>query len=70
MQKKYFLLFISDRILNIIGAMPSLSFVRHLINTIVFHNDTNHLGRPDMYIVMPGHHYEVTSCCYFKYKLK
>ncbi|CAH0728458.1 unnamed protein product, partial [Brenthis ino] len=48
----------TDRILNIIGAMPSLSFVRHLINTIVFHNDTNHLGRPDMYIVMPGHHYE------------
>ncbi|CAH2094591.1 unnamed protein product [Euphydryas editha] len=47
-----------DRILSIVGAMPSLSFVKHLINTIVFHNAINHLGRPDLYIVMPGHHYE------------
>lgn len=50
---------ISDTLLTIIGAMPSLSFIRHLINTIVFHNDTNYLGRPDLYIAMPGHHYEV-----------
>lgn len=39
--------------------MPSLSFMRHLINTIVFHKTTNQLGRPDLYIAMPGHHYEV-----------
>ncbi|XP_047536831.1 dimethyladenosine transferase 2, mitochondrial [Vanessa atalanta] len=48
----------NDRILSIVGAMPSLSFVKHLINTIVFHNATSHLGRPDLYIVMPGHYYE------------
>ncbi|XP_045776377.1 dimethyladenosine transferase 2, mitochondrial [Maniola jurtina] len=48
----------NDRILNIIGAMPSLTFVKHLITTIVFHNETSQLGRPDLYIAMPGHHYE------------
>ncbi|XP_023935840.2 dimethyladenosine transferase 2, mitochondrial [Bicyclus anynana] len=48
----------SDRILNIIGAMPSLTFVKHLITTIVFHNETSQLGRPDLYFAMPGHHYE------------
>lgn len=48
-----------DRILTIIGAMPSLSFVKHLINTIVFHNTTSQLGKPDLFIVLPKHHYEV-----------
>ncbi|CAH2258298.1 jg10524 [Pararge aegeria aegeria] len=48
----------NDRTLNIIGAMPSLTFVKHLITTIVFHNETSQLGRPDLYMAMPGHHYE------------
>ncbi|XP_041969892.1 dimethyladenosine transferase 2, mitochondrial [Aricia agestis] len=47
-----------DRKLSIVGAMPSLSFVKHLINTIVFHNTTSQLGKPDLFIVMPGQHYE------------
>ncbi|XP_063367717.1 dimethyladenosine transferase 2, mitochondrial [Cydia amplana] len=47
-----------DRVVTIVGSMPGLSFVKHLINTIVFHNTTSHLGRPDLFITMPGHHYE------------
>ncbi|XP_032521507.2 dimethyladenosine transferase 2, mitochondrial [Danaus plexippus] len=48
----------NGRLISIIGAMPSLSFVRHLINTIVFHNTTSQLGRPDLYIAMSGSNYE------------
>lgn len=39
--------------------MPGLSFVRHMINNIVFHNTTGQLGKPDLFITMPAHHYEV-----------
>ncbi|CAF4911308.1 unnamed protein product [Pieris macdunnoughi] len=46
------------RKLQIVGATPGLSFVKHLINTIVFHNITNQLGRPDLFIILPTHHYE------------
>ncbi|XP_045502971.1 dimethyladenosine transferase 2, mitochondrial [Colias croceus] len=48
----------TGRKIKIVGAMPGLSFVRHLINTIVFHNTTNQLGRPDLFIIIPVHHYE------------
>lgn len=48
-----------DREVKIFGSMPSLSFMKHLINTIVFHNTASQLGRPDLFITMPGHHYEV-----------
>ncbi|VVC91535.1 unnamed protein product [Leptidea sinapis] len=47
-----------SKTLKILGAMPGLSFVKHLINTIVFHNTTNEIGHPDLFIIMPGHHYE------------
>lgn len=49
----------TDRDVKIIGSMPGLSFVRHLINNIIFHGTTNQLGRPDLFITMPGQHYEV-----------
>ncbi|XP_026760681.2 dimethyladenosine transferase 2, mitochondrial [Galleria mellonella] len=48
----------NDRVVKIVGSMPGLSFVRHLINNIIFHNTTNQLGRPDLFITMPGYHYE------------
>ncbi|XP_050674992.1 dimethyladenosine transferase 2, mitochondrial isoform X2 [Leptidea sinapis] len=48
-----------SKTLKILGAMPGLSFVKHLINTIVFHNTTNEIGHPDLFIIMPGHHYEM-----------
>ncbi|XP_047033927.1 dimethyladenosine transferase 2, mitochondrial isoform X1 [Helicoverpa zea] len=47
-----------DRVVKIIGSMPGLSFVKHLINNIIFHNSTNQLGKPDLFITMPGHHYK------------
>ncbi|XP_013170932.1 PREDICTED: dimethyladenosine transferase 2, mitochondrial [Papilio xuthus] len=46
-----------SRIINIVGAMPGLNFVKHLIFNIVFHNDTDQLGRTDLFITMPAHHY-------------
>ncbi|XP_075982659.1 mitochondrial transcription factor B2 [Anticarsia gemmatalis] len=48
----------TNRDVKIIGSMPGLSFVKHLINNIIFHGTTNQLGRPDLFITMPGHHYE------------
>lgn len=59
----------NDRIVKIIGSMPGLSFVRHLINNIVFHNTTNQLGRPDLFITMPGHQYEIMKCSALNRKL-
>ncbi|XP_073950361.1 mitochondrial transcription factor B2 isoform X2 [Choristoneura fumiferana] len=47
-----------EREVKIVGSMPGLSFMKHLINNIVFHNTTSQLGRPDLFITMPGHHYE------------
>ncbi|XP_035449183.1 dimethyladenosine transferase 2, mitochondrial [Spodoptera frugiperda] len=47
-----------SRVVKIIGSMPGLSFVKHLINNIIFHNTTNQLGKPDLFITMPGYHYE------------
>ncbi|KAJ8714052.1 hypothetical protein PYW08_007672 [Mythimna loreyi] len=47
-----------ERVVKIIGSMPGLSFVKHLVNNIIFHNSTNQLGKPDLFITMPGHHYE------------
>ncbi|KAG7297932.1 hypothetical protein JYU34_018687 [Plutella xylostella] len=47
----------NDRILKIVGAMPGISFVRHLINTIIFHHSHNQLGRPDLYMAMPGDYF-------------
>lgn len=49
----------ADRSVNIIGSMPGLSFVRHLINNIIFHNTTNQLGKPELFITMPGQNYEI-----------
>lgn len=51
-----------DRVVKIIGSMPGLSFVKHLINNIIFHNSTNQLGKPDLFITMPGHHYKIMKC--------
>ncbi|XP_049877700.1 dimethyladenosine transferase 2, mitochondrial [Pectinophora gossypiella] len=48
----------NDRIVKIIGSMPRLSFMKHLINTIVFHNSDSQLGRPDLFITMPGHQFD------------
>ncbi|XP_072929855.1 dimethyladenosine transferase 2, mitochondrial [Epargyreus clarus] len=48
----------NERIIKVIGAMPGLNFMKHLINTIIFHNTGNQLGRPDLFITMPSHHYE------------
>ncbi|XP_068619021.1 dimethyladenosine transferase 2, mitochondrial [Battus philenor] len=48
----------NSRMTKIVGAMPGLSFVKHLIFNIVFHSDTNQLGRPDLFITMPGHHFK------------
>ncbi|XP_059053130.1 dimethyladenosine transferase 2, mitochondrial [Achroia grisella] len=48
----------NDRVVKIVGSMPGLSFIKHLMNTIIFHNTTNQLGRPDLFITMPGYHYE------------
>ncbi|CAG4953924.1 unnamed protein product [Parnassius apollo] len=54
----------NGRIIKIVGAMPGLSFVKHLIQNIVFHYDTNQLGRPDLFIAMPSHHYDfLTDNC-------
>ncbi|KAM3956546.1 mitochondrial transcription factor B2 [Aphomia sociella] len=55
----------NDRVVKIVGAMPGLTFVKHLINTIIFHNATSQLGRPDLFIIMPGYHYEML----FDYKI-
>ncbi|CAK1550527.1 unnamed protein product [Leptosia nina] len=46
------------RKINIVGAMPGLLFVKHLINTIVFHDTLSLLGKPDLFIILPKHHYE------------
>lgn len=51
-----------SRVVKIIGSMPGLSFVKHLINNIIFHNTTNQLGKPDLFITMPGYHYEIMRC--------
>ncbi|CAG9789335.1 unnamed protein product [Diatraea saccharalis] len=48
----------NNRIVKIIGAMPGLNFIKHLINNIVFHDMNNHLGKPDLFITMPGYNYE------------
>ncbi|XP_053613603.1 dimethyladenosine transferase 2, mitochondrial [Plodia interpunctella] len=48
----------NDRVVKIVGSMPGLSFVKHMINNIIFHNTTSQLGRPDLFITMPGYHYE------------
>ncbi|KAG6450023.1 hypothetical protein O3G_MSEX006358 [Manduca sexta] len=48
----------NTRVVKVIGAMPGLSFVKHLINNIIFHNTTNQLGIPDLFITMPGHNYK------------
>lgn len=51
----------NERVVKIIGSMPGLSFIKHLIYNIVFHNTTNQLGRPDLFITMPVHHYEIVK---------
>ncbi|XP_013184211.2 dimethyladenosine transferase 2, mitochondrial [Amyelois transitella] len=48
----------SDRIVKIVGSMPGLAFVKHMVNNIIFNYTTNQLGRPDLFITMPGYHYE------------
>ncbi|XP_063831105.1 dimethyladenosine transferase 2, mitochondrial [Ostrinia nubilalis] len=48
----------SSRTVKIIGSMPGLTFIKHLLNNIIFHTTTNQLGRPDLFITMPGHHYQ------------
>ncbi|XP_012544415.2 dimethyladenosine transferase 2, mitochondrial isoform X2 [Bombyx mandarina] len=47
-----------NRTVKILGSMPGLSFMKHLIYNVLFHNTTNQLGRPDLFITMPVHHYE------------
>ncbi|CAH0400513.1 unnamed protein product [Chilo suppressalis] len=48
----------NNRTVKIIGAMPGLNFIKHLVNNIVFHNTNNQLGKPDLFIIMPGYNYE------------
>ncbi|CAH2045312.1 unnamed protein product, partial [Iphiclides podalirius] len=48
----------NSKFIKIVGAMPGLSFVKHLINNIVFHYDTHQLGRTDLFISMPCHNYQ------------
>ncbi|KPJ18212.1 Dimethyladenosine transferase 2, mitochondrial [Papilio machaon] len=54
-----------SRIIKIVGAMPGLNFVKHLIYNIVFHNDTDQLGRTDLFITMPAHHYRMDEYCLY-----
>lgn len=46
-----------NKILQIVGAMPGLYFMKYLLMLILFHNSTYFMGRADLYIVMPGHQY-------------
>ncbi|KAL0869095.1 hypothetical protein ABMA27_007402 [Loxostege sticticalis] len=48
----------NSRTVKIIGSMPGLTFIKHLLNNIIFHTTNNQLGRTDLFITMPGHHYE------------
>ncbi|KAJ0173608.1 hypothetical protein K1T71_010757 [Dendrolimus kikuchii] len=48
----------NEGVVKIIGSMPGLSFIKHLIFNIVFHNTTNQFGRPDLFITLPVHQYE------------
>ncbi|KAJ2953334.1 hypothetical protein O0L34_g924 [Tuta absoluta] len=48
----------NSRVVKVVGSMPGLSFVKHLIYTIVFHNAESQLGRPDLFITMPGSKFE------------
>ncbi|KAL0819620.1 hypothetical protein ABMA28_007701 [Loxostege sticticalis] len=49
----------NSRTVKIIGSMPGLTFIKHLLNNIIFHTTNNQLGRTDLFITMPGHHYEL-----------
>jgi hypothetical protein len=46
--------------MKIIGVMPSLSFVRHVIQNHVFQTGIMAYGRPEFYFVMSPAHYFVS----------
>ncbi|XP_026314917.1 dimethyladenosine transferase 2, mitochondrial isoform X2 [Hyposmocoma kahamanoa] len=48
----------NDRIVKVVGAMPGLSFIKHMITNIVFYNISSQLGRPDLFIAMSGRLFE------------
>nr|CAD7199248.1 unnamed protein product [Timema douglasi] len=38
--------------MKIVGVMPSLSFIKHLLNSIIFHTGIMIYGRPELYLIM------------------
>jgi hypothetical protein len=44
--------FITDPVMKIIGVLPSLSFIRHVIQSHVFQTGIMTYGRPEFYLIM------------------
>jgi hypothetical protein len=52
--------FIADPVMKIVGVLPSLAFIRYLIQSHVFQTGVMTLGRPEFYFVMTPAHYFVS----------
>lgn len=46
--------------MKIVGVLPSLSFIKYIIQSHVFQNGVMTLGRPEFYFVMTPAHYFVS----------
>jgi hypothetical protein len=52
--------FIADPVMKVIGVLPSLSFIKYIIQSHVFQTGIMTLGRPEFYFVMTPAHYFVS----------
>jgi hypothetical protein len=52
--------FVADPVMKIVGVLPSLSFIRYIIQSHVFQTGVMTLGRPEFYFVMTPAHYFVS----------
>jgi hypothetical protein len=52
--------FIADPVMKIVGVLPSLSFIKHIIHSHVFQTGVMTFGRPEFYLVMTPAHYFVS----------
>lgn len=57
-----FLYFISiEHNLTLIASIGSVSFIKYLINSVIFQNGLLALGRPEMFLIMPPPVYIVSK---------
>ncbi|PNF30306.1 hypothetical protein B7P43_G15016 [Cryptotermes secundus] len=51
-----------DPVMKIVGVLPSLSFIKYIIQSHVFQHGVMALGRPEFYFVMTPAHYFCLTC--------